>query len=1269
MLSLSLALTAVLTAPAFQELEQPEGGSSMFRYPDISSENIVFVYGNDLWRVPLEGGTALPLASPAGVELMPRFSPDGSEVAFVGNYDGGRDIYTVPVMGGVPQRLTHHPSGEALSDWTSDGDLLFSARSMGSLPMTESSFRLSGQGGLPEQLPIPYGANPVIDKTGTWLAYTPHQRDRRTWKRYRGGMASDIWLVNLQTGDSKRVTDWEGTDTLPMWHGDDLFYLSDAGDEHRLNLWKYNTSSDEHTQLTRFNDYDVKWPAIGPDDARKARLVFQRGPSLWVYDDQSRTTQPVNIQVPGATASLRPRMVDASDYVEHMALSPTAKRAVVEARGDVWTLPAKKGSPRNLTRSSGFAERTPSWSPDGKWIAYFSDEPGEYEVYVRKSDGSDEPRRLTTDMGPYKNNIWWLPDSESFVYSDKTGTAYLIDLESGERQQVAKNPWGTFPTPSFSNDSRWITWAAGDEQSPQGRIHLYDIESGDTQYVTDSMFSDREPAFDREGDYLYFTSQRQFSPSYSDLDTSWIYDDSGVLIAVPLREDVEHPWLEESDEEEWEEEEEEEEEPQEDGEADKPEADAADAEDSAEEETPIDEQSDPVSGTWDLNVSLPQMGELSMVVKLQMASDNTLTGTLTSDMFDAQITGTFEPGTGNFVMQLAVDGGPTVMVEGSIKDGQLEGTGSVDGENPAPVTGTRRAPSEDDAEAEEDEDAADRVEIDIDGFEARSFKLPVSPGNFTNLRVNDRNQLMYVRQGDDGGIKVIDISEEDPSEGSAGMGNAFVMSADGKKILVPSGNGGSIRSAGAGGGGQSVVTNPMLTTITPRDEWRQVTNDAWRIQRDHFYDPNLHGVDWPAVRDQYLPMVDQAMTREDVSYIIGEMIGELNVGHAYYWGGDGESTPSRNVGMLGVDWEVASRDPQEWAQQRTDEAAAEKDAAQDEDEASDDADQEDRDFFADLPESWPHAYRVAHVYGGGDWDVDARNPINAQGLELDEGDFILAINGVPLDTKRDPWSHFIGTSGRPVVLTVSDKPVIDDDARDIVVKPRRSEQRLRYRDWIESNRAKVDELSDGQVGYIYVPNTGWDGQSDLIRQFYGQAHKPALIIDERWNGGGQIPTRFIEMLNRPVTNYWARRDSKDWKWPPDSHQGPKAMLINGMAGSGGDMFPWLFRHNNLGPIIGTRTWGGLVGISGNPRLIDGGYTAVPTFGFYEADGTWGVEGHGVDPDIEVIDDPALMKDGGDPQLERAVQEMLKALETDAYMPPQRPSPPDRSGMGITDDDK
>lgn len=1216
-----LAATAVgSTAVANERI-----GASMFRMPDISGDEIVFVYANDLWRVPVEGGTALPLASPPGVESMPRFSPDGSEVAFVGNYDGGRDIYVVPVAGGLPRRITHHPTGERLSDWTPEGDLLFSASGIGGHPRAESVWRVGPEGGLPESLPMPYGANATIHRDGAWVAYTPIQRDGRTWKRYRGGMASDIWLVNLETDESRRVTDFEGTDSFPMWHGDDLYYLSDAGDEHRLNLWRYDLKSGDSEQLTRFADYDIKWPAIGPDDDASARIVFQNGPALYVFDARKRTTVPVEIDIPGAAASIRPSMVDASNFMQDWSISPNAKRVAVQARGDLWTLPAKNGTPRNLSRTSGTAERSPEWSPDGKWIAYFSDEPGEYELFVRSSDGRGEPRRLTDDMGVFKNAIWWSPDSEYLVYADKTGDAHRVDLESGERTFVGHDSWGVFSNPSFSHDGRWIAWSAGTEESPVGRIHLHDTTTGETTVATSGMFNDDSPAFDRAGDWMFFTSDRNFSPSYSSLDNTWIYDDSGVLVAVPLRDDVKSPWLVETDEETWGD-------PKADGDDDGEDADQEDGDDESDDDANGGDD-DPVSGTWDCLADVPNMGEVPMTFSLMLNPDDLVTGTVSSPVFSGSVAGGFDRETMTLDLVMTVDGGPSANLSLKIEGDTLRGTGTSDqGDGEATFTGRRLGVDGDDDQdgGSDDDDANDdatkTVEIDLDGFENRAMRLPVGPGAFGNLAVNSRGHLMYVRRGS--GIKVLDISEKNPTEKSAGSGGGFQMTADGKKMLVPQGGGAFIRDAGPGNGGDRIVTDPMLVSIDPREEWRQLLTDAWRIQRDHFYDPGLHGVDWDAVLEAYLPLVDDAATREDVSYLIGEMISELNVGHAYYYGGDGESQPSRNVGMLGVDWAAAPGE-----------------------------------------DGTPDGWRIARVLGGGAWDLDARGPLQQPGLDLGEGDVVIAVNGVPADLDIDPWASFVGTAGDTVVLDI-----LDDDSeegfRTVAIRTTGGEDGLRYRDWIEGRRKLVEEMSDGRIGYIYVPNTGRDGQNDLVRQFQGQASMPALIIDERWNGGGQIPDRFIEMLNRPVTNHWARRDSADWKWPPSGHNGPKAMLINGRAGSGGDMFPWLFRHHGLGPLIGTRTWGGLVGISGNPGLIDGGYTAVPTFGFYETDGTWGIEGHGVDPDIEVIDDPGLMLDGGDPQLETAIKVLLEELGNGgAWKPAARPAGPDRSGMGITDEDK
>lgn len=1228
----SFALAFTLAGPIIAD-----DGASMYRYPDISTDEIVFVYANDLWRVPIGGGTALPLASPAGVELMPRFNPDGSKVAFVGNYDGGRDLYTVDVSGGMPHRVTHHPATELLSDWTADDRLIFTVGGLEGVPRIERPYSVDAEGGLPQPLVVPYGSNATIDKSGRWLAYTPSQRDRRTWKRYQGGLASDIWLIDLENGESRQVTEFEGTDTMPMWHGNTLYYLSDAGDDNRLNLFSYDVASKEHQQETFFKDFDVKWPAIGPDDDEPARIVFQLGSGLYVFDAGTGGTSRVEIEIPGANAGIRPRMVNAADSIESWDISPTGKRAVVEARGDIWTLPAKNGSPRNLTRSSGAAERLPAWSPDGRWIAYFSDEMGEYELFIRPSDGSGTPRRLTDSMGPFKTGIQWTPDSKSLLYSDKTGNAWLIEVppedEAPEEPvHVGNNPWGQFPSVSFSKDGRYLTWASADPETPRGRIRIHDRETSITHTVTDVMFDDNAPTFDREGDWLYFTSSRRFSPSYSDLDTTWIYEDSGVLIAVGLREDVEYPWLATSDEESWDE-------ASDDEKTD--EADEADEDDEQknENENEEDEAGDPVTGTWSCVADIPGMGEIAIELAIELQADDFVVGFLTSDLFSATLSGLWDHDSKTLELTAEMPNGPTIAIEGTIDGDTFTGTGTGDGQPPAKITGFRvqqddeepEADDADDADDAKEEDAsedpfADSFEIDFEGLEKRAIQLPVPPGGFGNLQVNDRNQLMYVRRGQ--GIKLFDLSDDKPSEQSAGSGGGFMISADGKKMLVPGGNSARIRKAGPGSGGDRVITKGMMVTIDPRQEWRQLVTDAWRIQRDFFYDENLHGVDWDGVLETYLPLVDQAASREDVSYIIGEMIGELNVGHAYYWGGDGEEQPSGSVGMLGVDWELVEGDDEE-----------------------------------------PDQYRIGRIIEGGRWDTDSRNPLNRAGSRVKEGDRILAVNGVPMDTTKDPWAAFMEMVGQPVVLTVlSDEE--DAEERDVVITPMRDESDLRYRAWIEGRRKTVEEATDGKVGYIYVPNTGADGQTDLVRQFYGQAHKPSMIIDERWNGGGQIPTRFIELLNRPVTNYWARRDSQDWKWPPDSHQGPMAMLINGHAGSGGDMFPWLFRHNGMGPIIGTRTWGGLVGISGNPSLIDGGYTAVPTFGFYETDGTWGIEGHGVEPDIEVVDDPGLMLEGQDPQLEKAIEVMMQALENgEGAVRPERPAPPNRSGMGITEEDK
>jgi tricorn protease len=1035
----------------------------------------------------------------------------------MGNYDGGKDLYTVSVDGGIPFRVTHHPATETLCDWTGQDQLLFFSTMQAGLARQDQLFIVSPLGGLPQKLPVPYGADASISPCGEWLAYTPFTRNFRTWKRYRGGWASEIWLFNLKNYTSEKITTWEGTDTYPMWHGHKLYYLSDRGENHRLNLWAYDTQTKEHQPLTHFSAFDCKFPALGPGTDGEGEIVFQNGSDLYLANLASGATRTVQVMIPGARPKLRTQRIAVSDRITNWGLSSTAKRIVVEARGDLWTLPQKNGPVLNLTRTSGVAERSPAWSPDGRWIAYFSDQSGEYELYIRQSDGKSEPQALTSGGAVFRYDPTWSPDAKRIAFTDKTGALYVHTVESKDTKFVDQDPWAGRAAVNWSHDSTWLAYTKTGENR-QSAIWLYDVEANKSHQVTSGFFNDTAPTFDRKGEFLFFASNRAFDTLiHSEVAWSYMHVDTGILMAAPLRAEVQNPFLAKSDEETWE----------------------------TGKEEKADVPKDATSTTDELS-----------------------------------------------------------------KDGEKE---------------------KDNAADQESKDKKEPIKIDLEGFEQRAFQLPVKKGEYSGgIAVNDSGKLLYVRgsrlPGVQSAVYILDLADEKKEEKTVLSDcGSFQITADGKKLGVRKGDRFYIVDAAADQKLEDAIgTGDMVAAIEPQAEWRQLFRDGWRVMRDFFYDPNMHGVDWQAMYDHYVQMLEDCQSREDVSFVIDEMIAELNVGHAYNRGNpDLEEEPRVSVGMLGVDFELHEG-----------------------------------------------AYLIKKIYRGAEWDYDARNPLDPlKKGDLAEGDYLLAVNRVPLDTTKDPWAAFVGLAGMTATLTVSGKPVMDESARDVLLELRGDESGLRFRAWIEQNRQYVDKKTGGRVGYLFVTNTSADGNNDLFRQFYGQIHKEALIIDERWNGGGYIPNLMIQLLNRPVLNYWARRDGKDWIWPPDTHAGPKCMLINSLSASGGDAFPYYFRQAGIGKLIGTRTWGGLVGISGNPALIDGGMVIAPTFGFYETDGTWGIEGHGVDPDIEVVDDPSKMVNGGDPQLDAAIDLMMTAIKTEPHTHPKKPAYPDRRGMGLPPEDR
>jgi tricorn protease len=1044
----------------------------MFRYPDVSRTHIAFVYAGDIWIVPKTGGTASRLSTPLGEEQFPRFSPDGSKIAFSGNYDGNLDVYTVPAMGGTVQRVTYHPGNDRLLDWSPDGKrlLIASARASGTQRFNQL-YLVDAQGGLPEKLPAPYGEFGALSPDGKQLAYTPKDRSFRTWKRYRGGLAPDIWILDLKTLDARNVSSDAANDEHPMWRGNTLYFLSDRGPENRHNLWKLALASGTMSQLTHFTDVDASWPAIGPDD-----IVFQAGGHLYLLDLATERQREVAVKVVTDLAAVRPHVENVANLIQWMQISPQGKRAVAQARGDIFTLPAENGPVLPLTRTSGAAERYPSWSPDGKQIAYWSDKSGEYELNVRPADGAGEERTLTSLGAGYRYAPFWSPDSKRIAFLDNAQVIRILDVASGALTVIdTGRTWLHGQREgievSWSPDSRWVAYSR-DLATNNGAIFLFDTKDNTRHQVTAGYYSDNGPVFDSNGKYLYYRSNRNLDVIYSDLDATWIYPNSTTLMAVTLRADLPSPLAPKSDD-----------------------------------------------------------------------------------------------------------------------------------ESASKADSTKAAKADSGAKA---------VDIDLDGFEARAVILPPEPGNYGTLR-GVGGKLVFLRFPRSGStdrnstLAYYDLEAREEKTILTPV-NSYEVSADGKKVLV--GNGGQWAIVDLKPGqkmDKRLATASMEMMLDPRAEWREVFTDVWRTYRDVFYDPNLHGLDWNAMRTQYGRMLDDAVTRWDVNFVIGELIGEVSSSHTYVGGGDLETPRNRQVGLLGIDWAL------------------------------------DRG-----------AYRVAHIVRGAPWDAETRSPLAEPGVNVHEGDYILAVNGTPIDVRRDPAAAFQGLAGVTVALTVNDQPTMQG-ARRVLVTTLRSESRVRNLEWIEQNRQKVFAASGGKVGYIYVPNTGVDGQTELVRQFNSQMKLDGLIIDERWNAGGQLADRFIEKMNRQLVNFIYFRNGATAMEPPVNHVGAKVMLINGWAGSGGDAFPWFFQTLKVGPVIGERTWGGLIGPASGHGLIDGGFYTAPPGRLYGPDGKWFAEGHGIDPDIPVVDDQGAIAKGGDPQLEAGVKEALRLIAEHPVKLPGRPA--------------
>ncbi|HYP25409.1 MAG TPA: PDZ domain-containing protein [Blastocatellia bacterium] len=1072
-----ILMILLLLVPAQVAAAAQAGGSpSLLQKPTVSQTHIVFVYAGDLWIVGRDGGSARRLTTGAGTETSPLFSPDGRMIAFTGEYDGNVDIYVLPSEGGVPRRLTYHPGPDLVSGWTPDGKQVLFRSGRNSYSRFGRLFTMNVNGGFPVELPLPMAEEGSYSPDGSRLAYLPTARAFQNWKRYAGGQTTKIWLANLSDSSIERVPRENSNDFNPMWIEGKVYFLSDR--EGPVSLFAYDTATKRVSQVVQNGGLDIKSAAAGP-----GVIVYEQFGSIHLLDVKSGKGRRVDIRVEGDMPSVRPRFERVGSRVTNPSLSPTGARAVFEARGEILSVPAEKGDARNLTNTVGVMERDPAWSPDGKWIAYFSDESGEYALHLRDQSGMGEVKKISLGSpASFYYSPLWSPDSKKVAFTDKRLNLWYIDLDKGAPVKVDtntyENPWRSFD-PAWSPDSRWLTYTKI-LKNHLNAVFVYSVEANKTNQVTDGLSDARFASFDKSGKYIYFTASTDIGPTTGWLDmSSFSHSVTRNAYLVVLRKDLPSPLAPESDEEKIQD-------PAQTPEAPKPPA-----------------KKEPVTVTIDFD----NIGQRVLALPIPRA---------------------------NYLGMLAGKSGTVYLAQ------------NVD-------------------------NVAGPSTLLIQKFDLEKRKLDKVLENVSFFDLSANGEKMLYRQGP-----------------------RFFIAATNQPVKPGEG---------------AVKIDEMEVRVDPRAEWNQMYREVWRIERDFFYDPGLHGLDPKAMEKKYEPYLSQVAHRNDLNYLFSEMLGELSVGHLFVGGGDLPDVKRVAGGLLGADYKIENG-----------------------------------------------RYRFARVYNGENWNPQLRAPLTQPGVNVKEGEYLLAVNGREVRSTDNVYSFFQSTAGKSVLIKVGSDPS-GANSREVTVVPVASEVGLRNLAWIESNRRKVDQMTGGRIAYVYLPDTAGGGYTNFNRYYFAQIDKEGAVIDERFNSGGTAADYIIDYMRRPLMNYWSTREGEDFPTPVGSIFGPKAMIINEYAGSGGDAMPWYFRKAGLGPLIGKRTWGGLVGIYGEPQLMDGGFITAPRVAFWNLEGKWEVENYGVAPDIEVEFEPRDWIQGRDPQLEKAVEVVMESLRKNPTPKYQRPAYP------------
>jgi tricorn protease len=1096
----------------------PNGKSTrLLRSPTVSASQVAFAYANNIWTVDRGGGVARRITTFQGQTSSPRFSPDGQWIAFSGEYAGNTDVYVVASEGGEPRRLTWHPGNDQVQGWTADGkSVLFASSRATWAPSGAARFwTVPAQGGVEEPMPLPRAYQGRISADGTHIAYRMNSSWDEERRNYRGGQNRPIWIVDLKTFDLVTPPWTDSKDMEPAWLGEVVYFLSDR--DGVSNVWSFDTKSKKLAQLTKFTDFDVKTL-----DAGAGTVVFEQAGLIHELDPKTNREQTITIKATGDFPWMMPRWEDVTSRMSNIQLSPTGKRVVLEARGEIFTIPAEKGDVRNLSHSSGSAERDPAWSPDGKFISYFSDKSGEYKLMIEAQDGLTPPREIALPNPTHYYTPSWSPDSKKLLYTDTNLNVWVLDVASGQPKKVGNDPWMVPQrtlNPVWSPDSKWVAYSSR-LKSMFRAIFVSNVETGETKQITDGLADAMFPAWDAGGKYLWFLASTDFGLRSQWLDmTSYDHNETFGLYFAVLKKGDASPLLPESDE------------------------------------------------------------------------DNGV--------------GTAGPGGGG---GRGRGGAPAAAAESDDRPDQ-------------PAQPPQRAPR-----------PPATVQIDFDGLQQRILSVPGVPERqYSQLKPGASGTVYYLESAPGGGgggggrggggsntLYRYRLSDRRAAQFMTGVAE-YTVSADGHKLLY--------RTAGGGGGGRGrggpppeggtpaalflvdADRNPpqagqgrlnvsLRMYLEPKEEFKQIFNEGWRNQRDYLYVPNTHGADWPKMKQMYGALLPYVNHRADLNYLLDNMGAEIAVGHSYVRGGAMPDVPNSPGGLLGADFTVDNG-----------------------------------------------RYKITRIYDNESWNPDLRAPLSAPGVDVSVGDYILAINGFELRAPDNIFRLLDGTANRQTVLTVNNRPVMEG-ARQVTVVPTATEQTLRTRAWVESNRRLVDKLSNGQLAYVYIPSTGQPGYDSFNRYYFAQQDKKGAVIDERFNSGGSAADYIVDVLGRDFDGYFnnVAGDRYPFTSPAAGIWGPKVMIINEMAGSGGDLMPYMFKRRKIGPLVGKRTWGGLVHTADTPGFVDGGSMIAPRGGFFDRDGKWAVENEGVAPDVDVENFPKEVIAGRDPQLERAVDEAMKLLK-------------------------